>query len=165
MIRDALPSDYPAIRAVVRHAFGQTYEADLIDDLRADGDALFELVAGDETAIWGHIVYSPLPIERAGETVAAAALGPVSVLPAFQHAGAGTALIQEGNARCAQLGLGAVVVLGDPAYYRRFGFSPEAAESLEAPFSGSAFMALELTPGALKNGGRVRYAAAFGARI
>jgi putative acetyltransferase len=53
-------------------------------------------------------------------------------------------------------------VLGHEDYYPRFGFSAALAESLEAPFSGPHFMALELTPGALRGGGRVRYAKAFG---
>jgi putative acetyltransferase len=160
MIRDATPSDYPAIRALVRHAFGQTDEADLVEQLRADGDALLELVAANDIALQGHILYSPLKIERDGETIDAAALAPVSVLPAFQRSGLGKALIRAGNVRCAELGLAAIVVLGHPTYYPQFGFSATAAESLEAPFSGPPFMALALRPGALT--GRVRYAAAFG---
>lgn len=162
MIRDAVPSDYPAIRAVVRHAFRQDDEADLVEQVRADGDVLAELVAANDIAIQGHILYSPLAIERAGETVRAAALAPVAVLPAFQDKGIGGELIRAGNARCAALGLEAIVVLGHADYYPRFAFSAALAESLEAPFSGPHFMALELRPGALKAGGRVRYAKAFG---
>ena len=81
MIRDALPADYPAIRAVIRHAFGQTEEANIVEQLRADGDAIVDLVAASDIAIQGHILYSPLAIERPGHTVRAAALAPVSVLP------------------------------------------------------------------------------------
>jgi putative acetyltransferase len=160
MIRDATPSDFPAIRAIICHAFGQADEANLVEQLRADGDVLFELVAASDIALQGHILYSRLRIEP--ETPNAAALAPVSVLPAFQRGGVGKALIAAGNARCAQLGLHAIIVLGDPAYYPQFGFSARAAESLQAPFSGPAFMALELRPDALKAGGRVRYAKAFG---
>jgi putative acetyltransferase len=162
MIRGAAPPDYAAIRAVLRHAFAQNDEADLVERLRADGDVLVELVEASDIAIQGHILYSPLAIERDGETVRAAALAPVSVLPAFQRGGIGGELIRAGNARCGALGLEAIVVLGHAAYYPRFGFSAAAAESLEAPFSGPHFMALELRPGALKAGGRVRYAKAFG---
>ncbi|MGE0596809.1 MAG: GNAT family N-acetyltransferase [Hyphomonadaceae bacterium] len=162
MIRDAAPADYPGIRAVVRHAFGQADEADLVDQLRADGDALVELVAASGFALQGHILYSPLVIERDGEEIAAAALAPVAVLPGVQRSGLGKALIEAGNARCGALGMQAIIVLGHPAYYPRFGFSAAAAESLNAPFSGPAFMALELRPGALRAGGRVRYAKAFG---
>lgn len=162
MIRSAAPSDHAAIRAVIRHAFGQDDEADLVEQLRSDGDALLELVAASDIAIQGHILYSALAIERDGEQVPAAALAPVAVVPDFQRGGLGTRLIQAGNARCAELGLQAIIVLGHPAYYPRFGFSAAAAESLQAPFSGPAFMALELRPGVLKAGGRVRYARAFG---
>jgi putative acetyltransferase len=162
MIRDATPWDHAAIRAVIRHAFGQSEEANLVEQLREDGEVLVELVAEFGGALRGHILHSRLPIERGGKTMEAAALAPVSVLPAFQGKGIGGALIRAGNARCAELGLHAIVVLGHPDYYPRFGFSARAAESLEAPFSGPAFMALELRPGALRAGGRVRYARAFG---
>jgi putative acetyltransferase len=162
MIRAATEKDYPAIRAILRHAFGQDEEANLVEQLRADGDVLAELVEASDIALQGHILYSPLKIERAGETMEAAALAPVSVLPAFQRAGIGKALIRAGNAKCAELGLSAILVLGHPDYYPQFGFSSALTESLEAPFSGPAFMALELRPDALKAGGRVRYAAAFG---
>lgn len=162
MIRAATPCDYPAIRQVERHAFGRDDEANLVERLRADGDALIDLVAATDIAIQGHILYSRLQIERDGEILQCAALAPVAVLPAFQRAGLGKALIQAGNARCAGMNLSAIIVLGHPDYYPRFGFSPGAAESLQAPFSGPAFMALELRPDALKGGGRVRYAKAFG---
>jgi len=162
MIRDADPRDYAAIRAVLRHAFNQDQEANLVEQLRADGDVLVELVEASDIAIQGHILYSLLAIERGRETVRAAALAPIAVLPSFQRDGVGGGLIRAGNARCAALGLDAIVVLGRAEYYPRFGFSAATAESLEAPFSGPHFMALELRPGALKAGGRVRYAKAFG---
>ncbi len=162
MIRDALPSDHAAIRQVVRHAFDQDDEANLVEQLRADGDALVELVAASKIAIQGHIFYSPLAIVRGGETLRAAALAPVAVLPAFQKSGIGGALIRAGNARCAELGCVAIIVLGHAEYYPRFGFSPPLAESLQAPFSGPHFMALEIEPGALAAGGTVQYAKAFG---
>lgn len=162
MIRDATPGDYSAIRQIIRHAFGQEDEADLVEQLRADGDVLVELVAASEIALQGHILYSRLTIERPSENLTAAALAPVAVLPAFQRRGIGKALIEAGNARCAALGLDAIIVLGHADYYPQFGFSAAAAESLEAPFSGPHFMALELRPDVLKAGGRVRYANAFG---
>ncbi len=162
MIRDAAPRDYAAIRQILRHAFARDDEANLVEQLRADGEALAELVVASDSALQGHILYSPLAITRAGETLRAAALAPVAVLPAFQSKGVGGALIRAGNARCAALGLEAIVVLGHSDYYPRFGFSAQTARSLQAPFSGSHFMALELKPGVLKGGGRVRYARAFG---
>lgn len=161
-IRDAAPADFPAIRAIVAAAFGQPDEADLVERLRGDGDALAELVTELDGKVAGHILYSRLGIERDGETLPAAALAPVSVAPPLHNKGIGAALIRAGNTRCANLGLAAIIVLGHPDYYPRLGFSAAAAESLDAPFEGPAFMALELKPGALKAGGRVRYAKAFG---
>ena len=56
-----------------------------------------------------------------------------------------------------------VIVLGHPGYYPRFGFSTEKARALESPFPPDAFMAMELSPGALAGiRGKVRYPAAFG---
>jgi putative acetyltransferase len=162
MIRPATPSDSAAIRQVVRHAFEQEDEANLVEHLRTDGDALVELVAASDIAIQGHILYSPLAIVRAGESLRAAALAPVSVLPAFRKRGLGGELIRAGNARCKELGCVAVVVLGHAEYYPRFGFSAASAESLQAPFSGPHFMALEFEAGALAGGGTVQYAKAFG---
>ncbi|MBX9747696.1 MAG: N-acetyltransferase [Hyphomonadaceae bacterium] len=130
--------------------------------MRADGDVLVELVEASDIALQGHILYSPLAIEGPDRTVRAAALAPVSVLKAFQTKGIGSALIRAGNARCAELGLDAIVVLGHETYYPKFGFSAALAERLQAPFAGPHFMALELKPGSLDVGGRVRYAKAFG---
>jgi len=162
MIRPAAANDFAAIRNVITHAFGRADEADLVEQLRKDGEVLCELVAVSDIAVEGHILYSSLPIAQAGQSLAAAALAPVSVLPAFQNNGLGGALIRAGNERCAAIGCAGIIVLGHPDYYPRFGFSAEAAAALEAPFSGPHFMALELQAGALSRGGRVRYARAFG---
>lgn len=162
MIRAAEPRDFPAVRAVISHAFDRVDEADLVEELRDDDDVLIELVAASDIALFGHILYSRLIIERDGVKIEAAALAPVSVLPAFQRQGHGKALIRAGNESCAAQGLEAILVLGHPDYYPRFGFSAAATQTLDAPFSGPAFMGLELKRGALRGGGRVRYAAAFG---
>lgn len=161
-LRDAGPRDHAAVRAILLQAFPQAEEADLVESLRADGDVLVELAAAEGEALRGHILYSPLAVERDGATLGCAALAPVAVLPALQRRGIGAALIAAGNARCAALGLKAIIVLGHAHYYPRFGFSAQAAAALQAPFAGPHFMALELEPGALAHGGRVRYAKAFG---
>ena len=125
---------------------------------------LVELVAVTaRDVVVGHILFSHLPIQTAGGAILhAAALAPMAVLPAHQRAGIGAALVRAGLEACAEGDARAVVVLGHPDYYPRFGFSAEAARALQAPFSGPAFMALELLPGALRGGGAVRYARAFG---
>jgi len=77
----------------------------------------------------------------------------------------GTSLVQEGLEQAKKLGYGSVVVVGHPAYYRRFGFTPARTRGLETPFPApdEAFMALELVPGALRNvSGTIEYPSAFG---
>lgn len=163
-IRPATEADAAAIRRVNEDAFGCADEADLVEALRADGDVLVDLVACDGGDVVGHILFSRLSIEGGdGTAVPAAALAPMSVLPAHQRSGIGSALVRGGLAFCAETGIQAAVVLGHPQYYPRFGFSAAQAERLRAPFSGEAFMALELSPGALDiEEAMVRYAAAFG---
>ncbi len=162
-IREEIQDDRPAIREVNALAFGSTEEADLVDRLRADGLVLASLVACDDGEVVGHILFSTLPIETAGRGVKAASLAPMAVRPERQRQGIGSALVRRGLEVCRALGLDGVVVLGHPSYYPRFGFSAEGARRLEAPFSGPAFMSLELVPGALDGvSGRVRYPPAFG---
>jgi putative acetyltransferase len=162
-IREETLEDRPAIREVNDLAFGTPEEAELVDRLRSDGLVLASLVACDGGEVVGHILFSVLPIGTAGRTIRGAALAPMAVRPGRQRQGLGSALVRQGLEACRALGVEAVVVLGHPAYYPRFGFSAGMARHLEAPFSGPAFMALELTPGVLDGvSGRVRYPPAFG---
>jgi putative acetyltransferase len=87
----------------------------------------------------------------------------VGVLPPFQRRGIGSRLIRAGLAACAQAGWEAVVVLGDPAYYSRFGFASARARGLANEYTtGDEFMALELRPGALARiRGVVKYTPEF----
>ena len=162
LIRKAAPADVRAIDAVEAAAFGRREEADLVARLRREGAAQVELVACRANETVGHILFSPLPIVRPGAVGAAAALAPLAVRPDMQRRGVGAALVREGLAHCRDAAVTAVVVLGEPAYYGRFGFRSETAATLLAPFSGPAFMALELEPSVLATGGEVRYAPAFG---
>jgi predicted N-acetyltransferase YhbS len=94
--------------------------------------------------------------------LSALALAPLAVLPDFQRRGLGAALVHAGLDHCRQRETDVVIVLGDPAYYGRFGFSAARAAGLESPYAGDSFQALELRPGALDTGrGRVHYAAPF----
>jgi putative acetyltransferase len=130
--------------------------------LRAAGLAAVELVAID-SGVDGHILFSALDVTVAGKSVRALALAPMAVSPHRQRHGIGSALVHTGLQRAREGGWQAVVVLGHPHYYPRFGFSAALARSLEAPFSGASFMALELESGALQGGeGRVVYPPAFG---
>ena len=161
VLRAEAPVDQAAIREVNRLAFGSDTEPDLIDRLRHDGLVVASLVAVDQGRVVGHILFSELAIEP-GNVIRAVSLAPLAVAPARQRAGIGSALVEEGLAVCRQRGVSVAVVLGHPAYYSRFGFSSNLAERLRGPYSGDAWMAVELTPGALRNfEGAVRYPAAF----
>jgi len=159
VIRPAAPEDHAAIHAVVAAAFGQPDEAELVGALRADGDALVELVAEEDGAIVGHILFSPLATDNGARL---AALAPVSVLPGRQKDGLGTWLMETGHELLRAAGIEAVIVLGHPAYYPRVGYSAEAAKTVTSPFAGPHFMALALKPGALEAPVAVTYAKAFG---
>lgn len=161
-LRPETPADQAAIHALHAEAFGQEAEARLVDELRAEGFATLSLVAVAGVRVIGHVLFSPLEIVLETESVRALALAPVGVLPDWQRRGVGSALIQEGLAQAARAGERIVIVLGEPGYYRRFGFRPELTAALESPYAGEYFMALELSPGALEGvAGKVRYAAPF----
>jgi putative acetyltransferase len=152
-----------AVRAVNEAAFGRPDEADLVDRLRTEVAVLLSLVAEVERGIVGHVLFSRMSIETSGGPVAAVALAPVAVLPGHQRRGIGGRLIRRGLDLLRSRNERIVIALGHPDYYPRFGFSREKAGPLESPFHPEAFMAMELSPGALDGvRGRVRYPAAFG---
>jgi putative acetyltransferase len=156
-VRDETPADFAAIRAVNEAAFGGAQEADLVDTLRRDGDLLLSLVA-DDGGVIGHVAFSRVQVE--GDS--AVALAPVAVRPEWQRRGAGTALIEHGLQRLRQSGETLVFVLGEPAYYSRFGFVAAPAARFETPYPGPYFQSLALSPRA-PSSGAVRYARAFSA--
>lgn len=152
------------MHAVQSAAFGQAAEADLVDALRAAARPMLSLVAEHGGEVVGHVFFSPTRIEGAERAPASAGLAPLGVLPAEQGRGVGSALVREGLARCQGLGWRVVFVLGDPAYYGRFGFQLAAPLGLhyESPAYDRAFQALELEAGALHGWrGLVRYHEAF----
>jgi putative acetyltransferase len=122
------PEDAAAIRALTEAAFkdmphsSQT-EARIIDALRAAGALTLSLVAIEEGVIVGHAAFSPVQI--AGALDDWYGLGPVSVRPDRQRSGIGQALIREGLRRLKSAMAAGCVVLGDPAYYGRFGFEAD----------------------------------------
>lgn len=161
MIRFARAADRAAIAALVERAFGQPDEARLVDRLREGGDLMFELVADHDGEIAGHLVYSRL---WADSQHLYAALAPVAVSPALQRTGVGSALIRASLAQAREFGVHGVLVLGDPAYYPRFGFSAADAANVRSAYAGSpSYMALALEPGAFEAPITVSYSDAFDA--
>ncbi|MCZ4297684.1 GNAT family N-acetyltransferase [Henriciella marina] len=149
-IRDAAPADMDAIAALNDAAFGTPDEGVITRQLARDGDSLVSLDAEDETGtLIGHIEFFRILVN--GKDVAAG-LGPMSAAPGHQKQGVGYALIKAGMPRVEQLGRQLVFVLGHPDYYPRFGFHPAVAARYKAPWSGEAFMAIELFETAPRSG-------------
>lgn len=154
-LRKETAADLDAITALNDAAFSGTEESALIARLRLDGDLTLSLVAENEGqsagAIVGHIALSPL---RA--PFPAFALAPLAVAPDHQRQGIGGALVHAAMAFHAKA---TIVVLGDPAYYARFGFRPVAWES---PYAGPCLQAAGpfLPPRA-----RIAHAPAFAAMV
>ena len=163
-IRDVVVADHKAIHTLNCEAFGGSAEADLVSQLRNDGDATVELVAEDAgSKIVGHILLSPVEICCLPNTVDALSLAPMAVTPTLQRQGIGTQLVNQALEHASRRGHRVVVVLGHDGYYPRFGFCAKLAQPLTCPFgSGDAWMAVELVPGALDGvTGNVKYASAF----
>jgi putative acetyltransferase len=161
-IRDERDEDREAIRRVHLDAFGGDVEVRLVDLLRGRGKAVVSLVAVEGGDVVGHVLFSPVSIDG-GATHRALGLAPVGVLPAFQRVGIGSGLIREGLARCARAGWDLVVLVGDPAYYARFGFHAAKQHGLDNEYGvNDEFMVLELHPGSLDRArGLVRYQPEF----
>ncbi|BCL75209.1 N-acetyltransferase [Jeongeupia sp. HS-3] len=161
-IRSACVAD--AIRELVTAAFGQPDEAGLVDALNDAGRVSLALIAEADGLVVGHLLFSPVSVAGvAGEVVG---LAPLAVAADWRRQGIGKALVEAGLAALKARGAAAVVVLGDPAYYGRFGFESAARFGLACEYEVPAeyFMALELWPDALAfAAGTVAYAPEFAA--
>jgi len=164
VIREESPADLLAVRRVNELAFGRAGEANLVDVLRAVAEPVISLVAIRDGEVVGHLFFSPVTLETglAGADTYLG-LGPLAVLPECQNLGIGSQLVREGLQACRRQGAAAVVVLGHPEYYPRFGFVPASRYALrcEYPVPDDVFMAIELKPGALSRPGLVKYHSAF----
>jgi putative acetyltransferase len=164
IIREERQGDAERIRGVNLAAFETSTEADLVDALRREATPLVSLVAEDDGNVIGHILFSPVTLaSEPGLTLMA--LAPMAVVPSRQREGVGSTLAREGLERCRQLEVAAVVVLGHPEYYPRFGFLPAARLCLRSEYEvpEEAFMVRELRDGVLMGlSGTIRYHRVFG---
>jgi putative acetyltransferase len=123
-IRAEIPADGPAIRAIHLLAFPTPQEADLVENLRYNGAATLSLVAEYQGAIVGHVLFSPVQLGEGDAAAEGLGLAPVGVLPHRQTQGIGSKLIASALQKLQADQCPFVVVLGDPAFYMRFGFRP-----------------------------------------
>ncbi len=163
-IRSEQPADHDAVRLINTAAFESPAEANLVDALRSNASPLISLVAeSDQAEIVGHILFSPATLAEHPDDLIMG-LAPMAVTPARQRQGIGSALVREGLEQCSQLGALAVVVLGHPAYYPRFGFAPASRLNIDSDYDvpDDVFLAMELQPGAMSGkAGRIEYHEAF----
>ncbi|MEH6631859.1 MAG: N-acetyltransferase [Halopseudomonas aestusnigri] len=163
MIRKEETTDRASVLQLLHDAFGSWDESDLVKQLYLDDDVIFGLVAEEEGEIIGHVLFSLVEISTDQLFLDAAALAPLAVHPKRQKEGIGAKLINEGLLACRNREeLAGIIVLGNPDYYQRFGFSSELGAHLDAPFKTESFMALEFRSGILPEQAKVKYAAAFG---
>lgn len=150
-IRDEQGKDAAGIRAVNELAFGTPNEADLVDAVRAAGGVTLSLVALRGNRVVGHLLLSPVRVTSPKGSFNALGLGPMAVLPEHQNLGIGSSLVRSALSRLREQGHAALVVLGHPDFYPRFGFrrASEWGLSFDQDAPDEAFMALELTPGSL----------------
>ncbi|HJQ85697.1 MAG TPA: N-acetyltransferase [Candidatus Binatia bacterium] len=162
-VRPERPADVAAVDAIHRAAFVRADEARIVAELRRGHVEFLSLVAELDGAVAGHVAFSAVRIDGP-PAPPAAGLGPLAVRPDVQRRGIGSALVHAGLAACPGNGWRLVFVLGEPAYYSRFGFTLAAPLGLryESEAFDRGFQVRELAPGALAGcRGLVRYADAF----
>jgi len=161
-VRPAQEGEERAISKLIDAAFAGAEhsggnEAAIVRGLRANGALALSLVVAEQDRLVGHLAFSPVTI--AGRAISWFGLGPVAVLPERQRRGIGAALIAAGLGQLAADGANGCVVLGEPGYYSRFGFSADPQLWL-AGVPAEYFQALRLRGDPPR--GEVRYHAAFG---
>ena len=148
-IRESKPADLTELESFYPEAFPDEDLLPLVRDLLSDTAIVLSLVAETDKAVVGHVIFTQCSVPGSG--VNAALLGPLAVAPEHQRRAVGTTLVLEGLQRLGEAGAGLVCVLGDPAYYGRFGFVRES--TVEPPYSlpaewDSAWQSQRLQPAA-----------------
>lgn len=160
-VREQRAGEAAAIRSVHLAAFPLATEADLVEQLRGDGDAVISLVAVANGKVVGHVLFSRMSVEADGRGLVGLGLGPVAVVPDRQRTGIGSALIETGIAKAQSTGAQIIFVLGEPAYYGRFGFDAKCAAPFASPYAGQYLQARMFGNVPQPATGRADYAAAF----
>ncbi len=149
-------ADAEAVEALVSAAFGQPDESRLVSRLRATGEIVLSMVAVENEVVIGHVLFSKM-----GAPFRALALAPLSVSPSRQNCGVGSGLVRRAITWVRDGGWTAVFVLGDPAYYGRFGFDASTAAGFSCPYAGDHFMGMALKSPLPHLTGKLTHAAVF----
>lgn len=163
-IRNEQSHDITQIESLNTTVFETAAEAKLVNALRDSGCEYISLVAETNNKIIGHILFTPVELSNSENKVKIMGLAPMAVLNEYQNKGIGTQLIKAGLAQCKTLSYEAVVVLGYPAYYSKFGFESSTDFGIKSEYDvpAEAFMVLELKAGVLKDHkGIIKYHHAF----
>jgi len=163
LLRAEEDDDHDSVYVLNSSAFDTAAEAKLVNALREQARPVISIVAELDGRVVGHILFSPVSLSG-HPRLKLTGLAPMAVLPEHQRLGIGSALVREGIGQCRQLGFEAVVVLGHPEYYPRFGFSPASDFGIDSEYGvpENTFMAIELRTGALDGKkGRAKYHPAF----
>ena len=150
-IRPAGVADAPAVDALLRASFPRAEEAELVARLARDGDIVLVLVAADEASgVVGVIAFSRMAVDLGGEPVPAVALAPLAVSRPSRGEGVADLLVRAGLDWLREAGVSLCFVLGEPDFYRPFGFEPALAEGFTSPYAGPYFLATVLAGGCLE---------------
>lgn len=163
LIRTEIGVDAAGIDSLLRRCFATAAEAELVQQLREDGLLTLGVVAtDDEGQVLGYAAFSPVTLQ--GEDKQWVGLAPLAVDESVRGKGIGKQLVYEGLDTLNEFGYAAVVVLGDPAFYGRFGFEPAARHHLHCQWPGSeaAFQLYKLADDAFVGvEGQIAFAAPF----
>ena len=158
-IRNEETKDIEQVREILRTAFPSDAESKLVDALRANGKAIISLVAVKGEDVLSHILFSPVTTTPPSEGKGIG-LAPVAVRPDVQSQGIGTHLIREGLRLSRKLGYDYCVVLGGPAYYKRFGFEKASLFGIRNEYGANdEFMVIRFSDRGVA--GTVQYAFEF----
>lgn len=160
IIRQEKQEEFPQIYELVKIAFqtakvSNGKEQDFVDELRSGNNYIPELalVAEEDNKLIGHIMLTEAHISNDSETFSTLLLAPISVVLEYRDKGVGSSLINESFRLAKSMGHTSVVLVGDPAYYGRFGFRSAIdfgiKHKLEIP--DEYVMACELVPQSLDN--------------
>jgi len=164
-IRAEKKTDINHIWQINAEAFETKEEADLVNTLRDSGVPSISLVYEQNNELLGHILFTK--VELVGDTsgLKLAGLAPMAVSPKFQNSGIGSSLIKAGIQQCINDGYDAIIVLGHPDYYPKFGFVPSVKYGIKTEYDvpENVFMVLEIKENVLKGKqGTIKYHEAFG---